>query len=60
MGVGRAVHETDLVSAGRDVFGVGVVIGDEIGQLKGTDCFPAGLLLIVRAAGFMPVMRAYG
>jgi hypothetical protein len=60
MGVGRAVHETDLVSAGRDVFGVGVVIGDESGQFQGAGSFLADPLLIVRAAGFMPVMRAYG
>ena len=32
MGIGRAVHETDLVSAGRDVCGLGGVNGDENNQ----------------------------
>jgi hypothetical protein len=39
---------------------VGVVKGDESGQFEGESSFLGGLLLIVRAAGSMPVMRAYG
>jgi hypothetical protein len=33
---------------------------DKSGQFEGEASFLGGLLLIVRAAGFMPVMRVYG
>jgi hypothetical protein len=36
------------------------VKGDKSGQFEGEASFLGGLLLIVRAAEFMPVMRAYG
>ena len=49
MGIGRAVHETDLVSAGRDVCGWGVVNGDENGQSRGVGSFPPGLMPFERA-----------
>ena len=44
MEIGRAVHETDLVSAGRDVCGWGVVNADESGQLRGVDSVPPDLM----------------
>lgn len=49
MGIGRAVHETAWVSAGRDVCGVGEVNDDESGQSRGVGSVPPGLMPFERA-----------